>query len=160
MEPTPQCLARIARCAAASVLPLTFGTTHFTITTGFAVNVAVAERSASRVSVHGPVPEHAPVQPAKVDPEPAGAVSVTDVPWANAWTHAAPQSIPVGALVIEPLPVPALATVSVFCVSKIAVTERAVVMATVHDAVPEQPPIQPVKLEPAAGEAVSVTWVP
>ena len=33
-------------------------------------------------------------------------------------------------------------------------------MVTVHDPVPEQAPLQPAKLEPAAGVAVSVTGVP
>ena len=34
----------------------------------------------STVTVHGPDPEHAPVQPMKIDPGAAVAVSVTDVP--------------------------------------------------------------------------------
>jgi hypothetical protein len=43
---------------------------------------------------------------------------------------------------------------------KVAVTVVAAVMGTVQVAVPEQPPpLQPVKVEPAAAEAVRVTEV-
>ena len=41
-------------------------------------NVAVTERASDIASVHGPVPEQAPVQPAKVEPLVGVAVSVTD----------------------------------------------------------------------------------
>jgi hypothetical protein len=45
--------------------------------------------------------------------------------------------------------------------AKVAVTDRLPVIDTVHEAVlPEQAPLQPEKLEPAAGVAVSVTEVP
>ena len=39
-------------------------------------------------------------------------------------------------------------------------TDRAAVMATLQVPVPEQAPLQPAKVEPPAGEAVSVTLVP
>ena len=44
--------------------------------------------------------------------------------------------------------------------SKVAVTVLAASMMTVHDAVPVQAPVQPVKAEPEAGVAVRVTLVP
>ena len=74
----------------------------------------------------------------------------------------APQLIPAGALVTVPLPVPALLTVSakVWTV-KVVVTERAALMLTEQEAaVPAHAPVQPLKVEPAAGEAVNVTTVP
>src|SRR2546428_13031883 len=61
-----------------------------------------------------------------------------------------------------PLPAPALATVSVKVGRvKVAVTVVAAFSVTVQAPLPEQPPpVQPVKVEPAAGGAVSVTAVP
>jgi len=44
------------------------------------LNVAVTDLAASTVTVQAPVPLHAPLQPVKLDPEAAVAVSVTDVP--------------------------------------------------------------------------------
>ena len=73
----------------------------------------------------------------------------------------APQLIPAGALVTVPLPVPALLSVSAkVWVVKVAVSERAAVMLTVQVLVPVHAPLQPLKVEPAAGVAVSVTAVP
>jgi len=73
----------------------------------------------------------------------------------------APQVMPAGALVTAPLPVPALLTVSVKVGVKVAVTVVAAETVTTHDPVPAQPPpLQPLKVEPAAGAAVSVTAVP
>src|SRR5207244_10741635 len=66
--------------------------------------------------------------------------------------------MPAGVLVTVPLPAPALLTVSVLgCRSKLAVTVVVAVRVTVQEPVPEQPPpLQPVKVEPAAGAAVRV----
>ena len=73
----------------------------------------------------------------------------------------APQLIPAGALVTVPLPVPDLVTVSAkIWVVKVAVSERAAVMLTTQVLVPVHAPVQPLKVEPAAGVAVSVTAVP
>ena len=44
--------------------------------------------------------------------------------------------------------------------SNAAVTDRLSLIVTLHELVPEQAPLQPVKLEPAAGVAESVTSVP
>src|SRR5436309_14315659 len=70
--------------------------------------------------------------------------------------------MPAGALVMVPLPTPALLTVSVKDGrAKVAVTVCAAFSVTVQVAVPVQPPpLQPEKVEPAAGAAVKVTGVP
>ena len=44
------------------------------------VNVAVTDLAPSIVTTHAPVPEHAPLQPAKTDAESGVAVRVTCVP--------------------------------------------------------------------------------
>src|SRR2546425_9270469 len=68
--------------------------------------------------------------------------------------------MPAGLLVTVPAPAPALETVSTRAGVKVAVTVVAAESVTVQAPVPEQPPLQPVKVEPAAGTAVSVTAVP
>jgi hypothetical protein len=75
--------------------------------------------------------------------------------------HVAPQLIPAGLEVTVPLPVPALLTDSVnVCTLKVAVTDVAAFIVTEQVPVPEQAPLQPAKVEPPAGAAVSVTTVP
>jgi hypothetical protein len=78
--------------------------------------------------------------------------------------HVVPQVTPAGELVTVPLPVPAFATerakVEPEVVPKVAVTALAAVMVTLQPLVPEQAPLQPAKVEPAAGVAVRVTVVP
>ena len=60
-----------------------------------------------------------------------------------------------------PAPAPALVTVSAKVGVKVAVTAVAALRVTVQGSVPVQmPPLQPVKTDPAAGVAVSVTTVP
>ena len=76
--------------------------------------------------------------------------------------HVAPQVMPAGSLVTVPPPVPALLTVKVRNTGSsvnVAVTDRAALIVTVHVAVPLHATLQPAKLEPAAGVAVSVTTV-
>ena len=70
--------------------------------------------------------------------------------------------IPAGLEVTVPLPDPVLLTESVkVCTLKVAVTDVAAFMVTEHVPVPEHPPpLQPAKVEPPAGAAVSVTDVP
>src|SRR5579864_978004 len=51
------------------------------------VKVAVTEVAALIVALHGPVPEHAPLQPAKFDVALGAAVSVTIVPGAKFPMH-------------------------------------------------------------------------
>src|SRR2546426_10882393 len=74
----------------------------------------------------------------------------------------APQVMPDGLLVTVPVPVPALERVSAKVGRlKVAVTVVAAETVTVQVPVPEHPPpLQPLKVEPAAGAAVSVTAVP
>ena len=72
--------------------------------------------------------------------------------------------IPTGELVTNPLPAPALVTVSVKVpppeVVNVAVTDRAWVIDTTHEPAPVHAPVHPEKVEPAAGAAVNVTDVP
>src|SRR5881398_1080884 len=127
------------------------------------VNVAVTVVAALRVTVQAPGPEQPPpLQPLKVEPAAGAAVSVTAVPLAKLAAQVAPQVMPAGLLVTLPAPVPALETVSVkICRVKVAVTVVAALRVTVQAPGPEQPPpLQPLKVEPAAGAAVSVTAVP
>ena len=70
-----------------------------------------------------------------------------------------PQLMPAGVLVTVPPPVPPLVTVSMSVPSvKVAVHVRSAVMATVP--VVQPVPVQPAKVEPVAGVAVSATLVP
>ena len=62
--------------------------------------------------MHVPVPEHAPIHPAKIEFAPGLAVSVTDVPTVKLALHVAPQLMPAGALVTVPVPAPESVTVS------------------------------------------------
>src|SRR5438128_11277782 len=110
-----------------------------------------------------PVPEQpAPVQPVKSEPGSVVAFLVAVVPLSKPLEHVAPQSIPAGLELTEPVPVPSVETfrVSVFRVN-VAVTDRAWSIVTTQSPVPVQPaPVQPVKSELAAGVAVRVTDVP
>src|SRR5262245_50368600 len=123
---------------------------------------AVTELAALIVTVHVPVPEHAPlVQPADVAPAAGAAGSAAAVLLMNAAEHAAQQMMPWDALVTVPDPAPARLTVRANdCRPKFAVTELAAFIVTVHVPVPVQAPLQPVNEAPAAGVAVSVTAVP
>jgi len=98
----------------------------------------------------------------KVEPAAGAAVRVTTVPVVKEVEQVAPQEIPAGELVTVPVPAPALDTVSAkdVCMNA-AVTEVAAFIVTAQVPVPVQPPpLQPVKVEPAAGAAVKVTTVP
>lgn len=77
------------------------------------LNEAVTAVAALSVTMQVPVPVHAPLQPANVDPLAGAAVSVTGVPVAKLPEHVGPQLMPAGALVTVPLPLPAGVTVSV-----------------------------------------------
>lgn len=126
-----------------------------------ALNVAVTDFAAVIDTTHEPVPLHAPPQPANVDPAAAVGVSVTDVALLKFAEHVVPQLMPAGELVTLPVPVPALVKFSEkACTANVAVTERAALMVTTHDPVPLHAPLQPVKSDPVAGAAVSVTEVP
>src|SRR5438552_11410798 len=65
------------------------------------------------VTAQVPVPVQAPLQPVKVEPAAAVAVSVTEVSLGTANEQVVPQSMPGGELVTEPEPEPAFVTVRV-----------------------------------------------
>jgi hypothetical protein len=72
-----------------------------------------------------------------------------------------PQSIPDGALVTVPVPVPARVTASAGCAEvKIAVTDELLFKVTAHGVAPLQAPAHPEKVDPAAADAASVTLLP
>src|SRR5258708_9206868 len=124
-----------------------------------AVTVCVAFMVTEQVSV----PEHAPPQPAKVEPPAGVAVSVTTVPLLKLAKQVAPQLMEPTLLVTTPAPVPCLVIDSAkvwACCVKVAVTVCAAFIVTEQVRVPEQAPPHPVKIEPPAGVAVSVTTVP
>src|SRR5678815_5903549 len=75
------------------------------------------------------------LQPVKVEPAAGVAVKVTSDPVVNDAEQVAPQSMPAGALLTVPLPLPAFVTVSAKdsgCDAKVAVTEPAAFIATVQ----------------------------
>jgi|SRR5689334_1675093 len=132
---------------------------------GTALNVAVTDLLALIATTQVPVPLHPlPLQPAKVDPDAGAAVNVTVVPDEKGKLHVVPQSIPAGLLVTVPIPTPALVTVRVKVLAgavKVAVTVWSAFITTVHEPVPPHPPpLQPVKVEPPVGAAVSTTVLP
>src|SRR3954454_852632 len=125
--------------------------------------LAVTVVAAVIVVVQVPVPvQPPPDQLVNVEPVAGVAVSVTDWLKLKSAAHVAPQSMPVGFDVRPPLPLPALATLSLNrCSVNVAVTVVAAVSVVVHVLVPVQPPPdQLVNVEPVAGVAVSVTdWL-
>ena len=74
------------------------------------VKVAVTFRAEFMVTAQEPVPEHAPLQPVKLDPVAGMAVSVTVVPIVKSALQVLPQSIPPILEVTVPVPVPAFDT--------------------------------------------------
>src|SRR5215831_846912 len=144
-----------------TVVPATSGSSVKLLVAG--VKVAVTDVAPITVTTHDPVPvQPPPLQPVKVDPAAGAAVRVTMVPEVNETEQVVPQLMLAGELVMVPLPVPPLLTVSAkgACV-KVAVTEAAAFMVTTQVPLPVQPPpLQPAKVDPAAGAAVRVTMVP
>ena len=106
-----------------------------------------------------PVPAHAPEKPVKTEFGPGSAVRVTTVPSTNALLQVAPQSIPAGADVTVPEPLPERVTVRSKLASKSAVTDLAASMVTWQAPEPVQAPDQPTKADPGLGEGVRVTTV-
>jgi len=80
---------------------------------GFAVKFALTDFAASIVTLQAPVPVHAPLQPANVEPESGVAVRFTTVPLEKFSEQVEPQEIPEGELVTVPVPVPLLVTARV-----------------------------------------------
>jgi hypothetical protein len=115
------------------------------------------------VTLQVPVPLHAPLQPVNVEFAAGVAVRVTIVPVGKLAEQVVGQLIPEGELDTVPLPVPASVTASkklAGVVLKVAVTACAAFIVTLQVPVPEQAPLQPAKVEPVPGAAVSVTIVP
>jgi hypothetical protein len=106
------------------------------------------------------VPVQPPAHPTKVEPSAAVAVRVTAVPGSKLALHVCPQLMPDGLLLTLPLPVPVMVTASVGKSLKVAVTEIFFVNVTVQALTPLHTPDHPAKKELAAGDAVSVTFVP
>ena len=125
-------------------------------------NLAVAETLDVMGTVQvGSVPLQAsPLQPAKVTPGSGCAVSVTGVPYGKSLKHSLPQVMPAGEDVTAPAPDPSLDTWTPIVRSvKLALTDVAAPSVTVQAPLPVHPPLQPLKVELAAGTAVSVTCV-
>jgi hypothetical protein len=111
-RPTEQWRRTTVRFAAATVAPLTRGTTQIDAAARLSTNVAVTACAAFIVSVQAAVPEQSPDQPENLEPRPGLALSVTEVPGPNVAEHTVPQSIPAGVDVTLPVPLPAFVTVS------------------------------------------------
>jgi hypothetical protein len=134
------------------------------------VKVAVTVWSAVEVNVHLPAPAQLPpLQPVKLEPEAAVAVSVTDVPTGKVNTQfvfAVPgtsQSIPAGLLFTVPLPMPGVSTISCGSEAKVALTSLSESMSSTQVLDPEQSPVHDERWEvgcEALPLAVKVTVVP
>jgi hypothetical protein len=75
--------------------------------------------------------------------------------------HVEPQLIPDGELVTVPVPVPVFTSVRAkLWIVNVAVADLAAFIVTTQLPVPVQAPLQPLKVDPAAAAAVSVTEVP
>ena len=102
-----------------------------------------------------------PLHPAKTDPGAGVALSVTVLLTSKRASQAAPQEILAGVEVTVPEPVPARLTDRVCCCAvKVAVTVVVALSETIQVPVPEQDDSQPANMEPTAGVAVRLTWVP
>lgn len=130
------------------------------VATGPELKVAVSDLDELIVTAQAPVPLHAPLQPAKVEPTAGVSVMLTSVPLVKFAVHVPGQLMPDGLLVTVPAPFPATVTVSGNSNLKVAVTVSDALKVTEHMPVPEQGPLQPVKTEPGAAFAVKVTMVP
>lgn len=122
------------------------------------------ELALTTIEVFALVPAQLPDQPAKVEPAAAAAVRVTAVFCTKLTAQTPPHDIPSGAEVTVPPPVPVRVTVNVYWVGtgvKLAVQLAFALTITVAltDA-PEQLPVHPANVAPAAAVAVSVTAVP
>ena len=106
------------------------------------------------VTAHVAVPEQAPLQPMKVEPDIGMAARVIAVPAAIVCEQLAPQLIPAGLLVTVPEPVPSFVIDRVRgfgLVLNAAVTDVAAFTVTAQVPVPVQAPLQPAKDEPGSG---------
>jgi hypothetical protein len=113
----------------------------------------------AKVTLHGPVPLHAPLQPVKLAPGAAVAVRLTVEPTVNDAEQALPQLMPAGVEFTAPGPVTPTFSVALLT-ENVAATLLAASSVTLQSPLPLQAPPQPLKLKPAAGLAVNFTVVP
>lgn len=133
-----------------------------TVIWGGGPNSAVTLEALFIVTLQAPMPVHAPLQPTKVDRPEGVAVSMTVEAAGKSALHVAPQLMPAGELVTEPVPEPTTETPSVTggIGVKVAVTDWGPVIVTRQGPLAAvHAPLQPLKSEPGLGVAVSVTVV-
>lgn len=94
------------------------------------------------------LPEQAPDQPEKPNPEEGEAVRNTFVPWENEVPQTPGQEMPAGELITVPLPVPPLTLTESDSGTalNVAFTPTAAFIVTMQMPVPEQAPDQPPKV--------------
>jgi hypothetical protein len=132
---------------------------------GMGANDAVTVVSADRLNVQVGLVVHVPalVHPVNVAPASGVAVSVT-LPWVRVAVHVAPQLMPAGEELTEPVPPPDFETVrlAVGAGLNAALTLVFALNVNVHTGLVVQLPalVQPANVEPAAGLAVSVMLEP
>jgi hypothetical protein len=123
--------------------------------------VAVTLDPSPAKKAHAVFPEQTPVHPTKVDRGPAVATSRTCAPLSKVAVQVGGQEIAAGRLVTLPL-VPdgcLMETVMPACLTNSATADSGPAIVTEQGST-EQAPLQPAKRDPAAGAAVSVTFVP
>jgi phage tail protein X len=120
------------------------------------LNVAVTLALAARVKVQVPVPEQAPLQPAKVSFAAGVSLRVTRVLGGKLAEQVAGQLIPAGLLVMVPVPEPAKTTVNPSSPLKVAVTLAVAARVRVQVLVPEQAPLQPTNTPSGPGVSLRV----
>lgn len=125
--------------------------------------MALTDCAAFIVTLHEPVPLHAPLHPENVEPRAGVAVSVTVDPAVNDAVHCVPHEMRLGVLATVPVPVPLFVTVSAYddgVFVNVAVTVASLVTAIVQTPVPLHAPLQPSKCETGSACAESVTVCP
>jgi hypothetical protein len=129
-----------------------------------ALKAALTDCAAVMLTEQAPVPVQAPPHPAKAVPAGAVGVRATEVPCVNGALQVPPPelqlAIPAGELLIVSELGPVALTVNVNCGAgeKDAPTVTgALPMVKMQGPVPVQTPLQPLKMDPAVGLAVSVT---
>jgi hypothetical protein len=112
--------------------------------------------------VQVPLPEQPPPpQPENNAPADGVAVKITWVETGKRALQVTGQLIPAGLLITAPSPESVTATGYGATEVNVATTEVAALMLTVQlAAIPQPPPLQPVKEYPLPAVAVSATWVP
>ena len=106
---------------------------------------AVTDEVAAKVKTQLVGPEQSPLQDSKESLVEGVAVRATCVFAGNAALHVDGQLMPTGVLVTVPVPLPERDTVSCSPALNAALTFSSPVMERLHDAVPEQAPVHPLK---------------